>query len=69
MYIACTFDTVYTVDTVDILCTVDMLYTATMVYTQFVISKISTNRPKTRCQILCTNELHRDPISKVLSEW
>ena len=46
MYTACTFDTVYTVDTFDILCTVDMLYTAIMVYTQFVISKISTNRPK-----------------------
>ena len=24
---------------------------------------------KTRCQIWCTIELHRDPISKVLSEW
>ena len=24
---------------------------------------------KTRCQIWCTIEFHRDPISKVLSEW
>ena len=24
---------------------------------------------KTQCQIWCTIELHRDPISKVLSEW
>ena len=24
---------------------------------------------KTRCQIWCTIEAHRDPISKVLSEW
>ena len=25
--------------------------------------------PRTRCQIWCTIELHRDPISKVLSQW
>ena len=29
-----------------------------------------SNTPaKTRCQIWCTIEVHRDPISKVLSEW
>ena len=27
------------------------------------------NINKTRCQIWCTIELHRDPISKVLLEW
>ena len=28
-----------------------------------------TKTSKTRCQIWCTIEVHRDPISKVLSEW
>ena len=30
---------------------------------------ISTHLLTTRCQIWCTIELHRDPISKVLLEW
>ena len=34
-----------------------------------VICKMFHSQLKTRCQIWCTIELHRDPISKVLSEW
>ena len=37
----------------------------------FSFSKTKTERSfhKTRCQIWCTIDLHRDPISKVLLEW
>ena len=44
--------------------------TSTINYQLIAINWSSWVKPiKTRCQIWCTIEAHRDPISKVLSDW
>ena len=43
--------------------------TSFRVKSTFLFSSSDRNWIMTRCQIWCTIELHRDPISKVLLEW